>query len=180
MKPYLVPYGGSSPTGALRYAFAVKELMEQNVHADWIVFATSSGGTEAGLVLGQSVFGYKGKVLGISIDESEEWLRTYVSELASSASEKLEKRIEFTLADVWANADYCKAGYGVLTEPEREAIHLFAKHEGLLLDPVYTGRAAAGMIDLIRNKFFKKGERVLFLNTGGQPALFADQYASKV
>jgi len=180
MKPYLVPYGGSSPTGALGYAFAVKELMEQNVHADWIVFATSSGGTQAGLVLGQRVFGYKGKVLGISVDESEEWLRTQVSELASLASEKLGKRIEFTPSEVLANADYCKAGYGVLTEPEREAVHLFAKHEGLLLDPVYTGRAAAGMIDLIRTKFFKKDETVLFLHTGGQPALFADEYANKV
>ena len=180
MKPYLVPYGGSSPTGALGYAFAVKELMEQNVHADWIVFATSSGGTQAGLVLGQRVFGYKGKVLGISVDESEEWLRTQVSELASLASEKLGKRIKFTPSEVLANADYCKAGYGVLTEPEREAVHLFAKHEGLLLDPVYTGRAAAGMIDLIRTKFFKKDETVLFLHTGGQPALFADEYANKV
>ena len=149
MKPYLVPYGGSSPTGALGYAFAVKECMEQNVHADWIVFATSSGGTHAGLVLGQRVFGYKGKVLGISTDESEEWLKTHVSELTSSASEKLGKRIEFTEAEVLVNADYCAAGYGVLTESEREAIRLFAKYEGLLLDPVYTGRAAARMIDLI-------------------------------
>ena len=180
MKPYLVPYGGSSPTGALGYAFAVKEFMEQNAPADWIVFATSSGGTHAGLVLGQRVFGYKGEVLGISIDESEEWLRDHVSELASSASEKLGKRIEFTPADVLAKAEYCTAGYGVLTEPEREAIHLFAKYEGLLLDPVYTGRAAAGMIDLIRKEFFKKNETVLFLHTGGQPALFADQYANKI
>lgn len=180
MKPYLVPYGGSSPTGALGYAFAMKEFIKQNVHADWIVFATSSGGTHAGLVLGQRVFGYKGKVLGISIDESEEWLRTHVSELASSASEKLGKRIEFVPAEVLATADYCKAGYGVLTDPEREAIHLFAKHEGLLLDPVYTGRAAAGMIDLVRKKFFKKDETVLFLHTGGQPALFADKYANKI
>ena len=180
MKPYLVPYGGSSSTGALGYAFAMKEFMEQNVPADWIVFATSSGGTHAGLVLGQRVFGYKGKVLGISIDESEEWLRTHVSELASLASEKLGTRIEFTPADVLANAEYCRAGYGVLTEPEREAIHLFAKHEGLLLDPVYTGRAAAGMIDLIRKGFFKKDETVLFLHTGGQPALFANEYASGI
>jgi D-cysteine desulfhydrase family pyridoxal phosphate-dependent enzyme len=180
MKPYLVPYGGSSPTGALGYAFAMKELMDQNVHADWIVFATSSGGTHAGLVLGQQVFGYKGKVLGFSIDESEEWLRTHVSELASSASEKLGNRIEFTPDEVLANADYCKAGYGVLAEPEREAIHLFARHEGILLDPVYTGRAAAGMIDLIRKEFFKKDETVLFLHTGGQPALFANEYANKV
>ena len=85
-------------------------------------------------------------------------MSNHVSELASSASEKVGKRIEFTPADVFANAGYCKAGYGVLTELEREAIRLFAKHEGLLLDPVYTGRAAAGMIDLIRKGFFKKDE----------------------
>src|SRR5213594_1724675 len=129
MKPYLVTYGGSNPTGALGYAFAMKELMEQNVGADWIVFATSSGGTHAGLMAGQRLFGYKGKVLGISVDESEEWLKTHVSELASSASEKLGNRLEFTPREVLANADYCEAGYGVLTESEREAIHLFAKHE---------------------------------------------------
>jgi len=175
-KPYLVTYGGSSPTGALGYAFAMKELMEQNVHADWIVFGTSSGGTHAGLVLGTRIFGFKGKVLGISIDEPEEWLKARVSELASDASEKLGERVEFTPADVLANADYCTAGYGVLTDAEREAVRLFAKHEGLLLDPVYTGRAAAGMIDLIRKGFFKKDETVLFWHTGGQPALFAEKY----
>jgi D-cysteine desulfhydrase family pyridoxal phosphate-dependent enzyme len=180
MKPYLVPYGGSSPTGALGYVFAMKEIMEQNVYADWIVFATSSGGTHAGLVLGQRVFGYKGKLLGISVDESDEWLRNHVSELASLASEKLGKRIEFTPDEVLVNANYCAAGYGVLTQPEREAIRLFAKYEGLLLDPVYTGRAAAGMIDLIRAEFFKKDETVLFLHTGGQPALFANKYANKI
>jgi D-cysteine desulfhydrase family pyridoxal phosphate-dependent enzyme len=180
MRPYLVPYGGSSPTGALGYAFAMKELIEQNLQADWIVFATSSGGTHAGLLLGQRVFGYKGKVLGISIDESEEWLKQHVSELASLASEKLVRRIEFTPGEVLANANYCSAGYGVLTEREREAIRLFATYEGLLLDPVYTGRAAAGMIDLVRKRFFKTDETVLFLHTGGQPALFADQYANKI
>src|ERR1043165_5983848 len=120
-KPYLVPYGGSSPTGALGYAFAVKEFMEQNVLADWMVFGTSSGGTHAGLVLGQRVFGFKGKVLGISIDESEEWLKDHVSALASDSSERLGERIEFTPEDVLANAEYCRAGYGVLTDAEREA-----------------------------------------------------------
>jgi 1-aminocyclopropane-1-carboxylate deaminase/D-cysteine desulfhydrase-like pyridoxal-dependent ACC family enzyme len=152
--------------------------MEQNVTADWIVFATSSGGTQAGLMSGQRAFGYRGKVLGISIDESEAWLKARVSELASAASEKLGKRIEFTQDEVLVNADYCKAGYGVLTQHEQEAIDLFAKHEGLLLDPVYTGRAAAGMIDLIRNGFFKKDETVLFLHTGGQTALFANEHRS--
>ena len=194
-KPYLVPYGGSSSTGALGYAFAMEELMKQmqdlrvfHPHSgtsklgglDWIVFGTSSGGTHAGLVLGQRVFGFKGKVLGISIDESEAWLKSHVSALASDASEKLGKRIDFTPDDVLANENYCKAGYGVLTDAEREAVNLFAKYEGLLLDPVYTGRAAAGMIDLIRKGFFKKDETVLFWHTGGQPALFADKYANKI
>jgi len=179
-RPYLVPYGGSSPTGALGYTFAVEEFMKQKVDADWMVFGTSSGGTHAGLVLGQRVFGFKGKVLGISIDESEDWLKGHVSALASSASEKLGKRIEFTQADVLANADYCRAGYGVLTEAEREAVRLFATYEGLLLDPVYTGRAAAGLIDLIRKGFFKKNETILFWHTGGQPALFADKYSSAI
>lgn len=179
-KPYLVPYGGSSPTGALGYAFAMEEFMVQNVHADWIVFATSSGGTHAGLVLGQRVSGFQGNVLGISIDESEEWLKEHVSKLASDASVKMGERIEFSPADVLATADYCRAGYGVLTDGEREAVKLFAKCEGLLLDPVYTGRAAAGMIDLIRRSLFKKDETILFWHTGGQPALFADQYANKI
>jgi D-cysteine desulfhydrase len=179
-KPYLVPYGGSSPTGALGYAFAVEEFMKQNVAADWMVFATSSGGTHAGLVLGQCVFGYTGKVLGISIDESEQWLKDHVSRLASDASEKLGERIHFKPEDVLANDGYCKAGYGELTAAEREAVHLFANYEGLLLDPVYTGRAAAGMIDLIRNGFFKKNETILFWHTGGQPALFAEKYANQI
>jgi 1-aminocyclopropane-1-carboxylate deaminase/D-cysteine desulfhydrase-like pyridoxal-dependent ACC family enzyme len=143
------------------------------------VFATSSGGTHAGLLLGQRIFGFSGKILGVSVDESEEWLKKEVSQLASATSEKLGERIEFTPADVLVNADYCDAGYGVVTEREREAIRLFANSEGLLLDPVYTGRAAAGMIDLIRKEFFKKDETVLFLHTGGLPALFADQYTDE-
>ena len=178
-KPYLVPYGGSNATGALGYAFAMKEFMDQNANADWIVFATSSGGTHAGLLLGQRMFGFQGRILGISVDESEEWLKQEVSKLASAASEKTGERIEFTPSDVLVNANYCNPGYGVVTEREREAIRLFARYEGLLLDPVYTGRAAAGMIDLIRKGFFKNSETVMFLHTGGQPALFAAQYADK-
>ena len=177
-KPYLVPYGGSSPVGALGYAYAVEELVKQKVKADWIVFGTSSGGTHAGLTLGKRVFDYKGKIFGISIDESEEWLKTNVSALASDASELLGERIEFTPDDVMATDAYCQAGYGVLTDAEREAVRLFAKYEGMLLDPVYTGRAAAGLIDLIRKGFFKKEETILFWHTGGTPALFAEKYAA--
>jgi len=179
-KPYLVPYGGSSPAGALGYAFAVDELIKQGAEADWIVFGTSSGGTHAGLTLGKRVFGYEGKVLGISIDEPEAWLKKNISALASDASELLGERIEFSPDDVMATDAYCQAGYGVLTDAEREAVKLFAKYEGLLLDPVYTGRAAAGLIDLIRKGYFNKEETVLFWHTGGQPALFADKYSSKL
>lgn len=179
-KPYLVPYGGSSVTGAMGYTFAMEELLKQNLNPDWIVFGTSSGGTHAGIVLGQRLFGFKGKALGISIDESVADLKKNVSTLATRASEKLGERIEFTGDDVLANDDYCQAGYGVFGEGEREAIKLFAGTEGLLLDPVYTGRAAAGMIDLIRKGVFKKSDTVLFWHTGGQPALFADKYSGEV
>src|SRR5262249_40009498 len=148
----------SSPTGALGYAFAVEEFIQQGIQADWIVFGTSSGGTHAGLVLGQRVFGYQGKVLGISIDESESWLKEHVSALASDASARLGDRIQFKPGDVLATDRYCAAGYGVLTVAEREAVKMFAHTEGLLLDPVYTGRAAAGLIDLVRSGFFKKDE----------------------
>jgi D-cysteine desulfhydrase len=176
-KPYLVPYGGSSITGAMGYTFAMEELVKQNVNPDWIVFGTSSGGTHAGVVLGQRLFGFKGKALGISIDEPVDQLKANISALATRASEKLGDRIEFTGDDVLANDDYCQAGYGIFGEGEREAINLFASNEGILLDPVYTGRAAAGMIDLIRKGFFKKDETVLFWHTGGQVALFADRYS---
>lgn len=176
-RPYLVPYGGSNPTGALGYALAIQEIIAQNVQADWIVFATSSAGTQAGLVAGQQRFGFKGNILGISADESAEWVQNRVSELAAPTSEKLGHRTDFAPADILVNDDYCTAGYGVLTAREREAIDVFARLEGILLDPVYTGRAAAGLIDLIRKGSFSKHETVLFLHTGGQTALFANQYA---
>ncbi|MBN2874211.1 MAG: D-cysteine desulfhydrase family protein [Spirochaetales bacterium] len=186
-KPYLVPYGGSSPVGALGYAFAVEELMTQvgqgatgGSSPEWIVFGTSSGGTHAGLTLGKRLFGYPGSIMGVSIDESEAWLKNRVSSLASDASALLGPRIDFGPQDVTATDEYCAAGYGVFTAAEREAIGLFARHEGLLLDPVYTGRAAAGLVDMIRKGVFRKDETVLFWHTGGQPALFADRYAPQL
>lgn len=176
-RPYLVPYGGSSPTGALGYAYAVEELVQQGVRPDWIIFGTSSGGTHAGLVLGKRVFGFQGRILGISIDEPVSWLQQHVSSLATDASMKLGERISFIDSDVEATAEYCRAGYGVVTAAEQEAVRVFARTEGLLLDPVYTGRAAAGMINLIRKGEFPPQSTILFWHTGGQPALFADRYA---
>lgn len=175
-KPYLVPYGGSSPTGVLGYVYAMEEFVSQKVAADWIVVASSSGGTQAGLVLGARVFGYRGKILGISIDEPRLVLQERVAKLASETSQLLPSATQFTPDEVLVNADYATPGYGVLTEAERQAISLFAKYEGLLLDPVYTGRAAAGMLDLLGKGFFGRHETVLFWHTGGQPALFAEKY----
>ncbi len=177
-KPYLVPYGGSNSTGALGYVFAMQEFMDQSHQADWLVFPSSSGGTQAGMLLGARLFGYKGRLLGISVDEPKTSLQQNVARLAGETSARLEKHLPFDPEEVLVNADYCAAGYGVLTEAERESVHMFAATEGLLLDPVYTGRAAAGLIDLIRKGFFKESETVLFWHTGGTPALFAQKYAN--
>jgi D-cysteine desulfhydrase family pyridoxal phosphate-dependent enzyme len=175
-RPYLMPLGASNPTGSLAYAFAFDEFLRQGFEADWIVVASSSGGTQAGLALGARRAGWKGGVLGISIDEPRQHLQKVVSDLATQASERFEKTIHFSPEDILVNADYLGGGYGVLGKPEIETIQMFARTEGLLLDPVYTGRAAAGLVDLIRKGIFKTGDRVLFWHTGGTPALFADGY----
>jgi len=178
-RPYLIPYGGSNSTGAVAYAFAMKELLTQ-IHPDWIIFPSSSGGTQAGLVLGAQIFGFKGNILGISVDEPVNILQDRVATLVNSTSDLLGERINISNKDIMVNADYLGDGYGIMGKPEQEAIRLFAMTEGLLLDPVYTGRAAAGMIDLIRNGFIKDDHTVLFWHTGGTPAIFADQYREKI
>lgn len=175
-EPYLIPLGASDPIGTLGYMVAFNEMLSQQIPADWIVVASSSGGTQAGLVLGAHLQAWKGKVLGISIDEPAEYLQGMVARLASDASVLAGERLNINPEDVLVNDDYLGRGYGVMDGPEREAIQLFARQEGLLLDPVYTGRAAAGLIDLIRRSFFKPGDTVLFWHTGGTPALFADTY----
>ena len=174
--PYLVPYGGSSPTGAAAYAYAMRELVEQGVEADWIVFATSSGGTQAGMTAGKALFGFEGKLLGISVDQPADPFREQVAKLASEVATLLDETHQFTVDDVSVNDDYLGAGYAVMGAVEKEAIQLIARTEGLLVDPVYTGRAAAGMIDLVRKGFFAKDETVLFWHTGGTPALFEGEY----
>jgi D-cysteine desulfhydrase family pyridoxal phosphate-dependent enzyme len=176
-RPYLIPLGASNAVGALGYEFAFEELLSQSVNPDWIVFASSSGGTQAGLVLGARRVGWSGKILGISVDEPEYELKQVVAGIATDASERFGPKIHFSPQEIIVNAGYIGAGYGMAAEPEIEAIRLFARNEGLLLDPVYTGRAAAGLIDLIREGNFKKDETVLFWHTGGTPALFAHQYA---
>jgi D-cysteine desulfhydrase family pyridoxal phosphate-dependent enzyme len=182
-RPYLIPYGGSNTTGAAGYVNALQELTVQtgangvlNQPPDWIVFPSSSGGTQAGLVLGAQLFGYPTKILGISVDEPQDVLQARVADLANRTADFLGEKSSLNAKDILVNSDYLGGGYGVLGETEQEAVHLFARREGVLLDPVYTGRAAAGLIDLIRKGFFTREETILFWHTGGTPALFASQY----
>ena len=177
-RPYLIPYGGSNTTGAAAYVFAIQEMLDQDVRPDWIVFASSSAGTQAGMVTGARLLGYQGKILGISVDEPEPDLKAHVAELASATSDVLGEKSTFNPQELLVSADYVGAGYGMMAEPEINAIRLFARTEGLLLDPVYTGRAAAGLIDLIHKGYFKRNETVLFWHTGGTPALFSEKYAA--
>lgn len=176
LRPYLIPYGGSSPTGAFAYCLALQELMEQEARPDWIVFASSSGGTQAGLVLGAKHYGFSGRILGISVDREAAALQAEVAALASETADAAGEKLRFLPEEILVNDGYLGQGYGKPGEDELEALRLFAQTEGLLLDPVYTGRAAAGLIDLIRKGFFSSQDSVLFWHTGGAPALFADRY----
>jgi 1-aminocyclopropane-1-carboxylate deaminase/D-cysteine desulfhydrase-like pyridoxal-dependent ACC family enzyme len=131
-------------------------------------------------VAGARLFGYAGRILGISVDEEQAVLQERVASLATQTADFMGEKAVFAPDEVLVNADYLGGGYGVVGEGEREAIRLFARSEGLLLDPVYTGRAAAGMIDLIRKGFFTRQQTVLFWHTGGAPALFADRYQNMI
>lgn len=177
-KPYLIPYGGSNAVGAYAYFNAMKELQEQlaDEMPDWIVFASSSGGTQAGLLAGAQNYHLQTKILGISVDETEKVLKDRVFRLASEVSNLYGDKKDINPDQILINDDFVGGGYGILNDQDREAIHLFAKTEGILLDPVYTGRAGAGLIHLIRAGYFSKNERILFWHTGGTPALFADKY----
>jgi D-cysteine desulfhydrase len=125
------------------------------------------------MAVGALVTGFDGEVLGISIDESLDALRDSVAAIATETARLIGLNRTVHAADIRADANYLGGGYGVMGKGEREAIELFAWHEGILLDPVYTGRAAAGMIDMIRRREITKDEVVLFWHTGGTPALFA-------
>jgi len=162
------------------YRQAMIELREQGFYPDWIVFATSSGGTQAGMLLGARETGSHAKILGISVDKPAWEFCETIAEIANEGAALLQLDARFSPAEILVNDDYCASGYGVLTPAEKEAILLFARHEAILLDPVYTGRAAAGLLDLIRKGFFKPDEKVLFWHTGGTPALFAEQYRSEL
>ena len=179
-KPYIVPYGGSNALGALAFVEAFVELQAQlkdlTLSFSHIVFASSSGGTHAGLMLGNKLFKSPCQIVGINIDKDEageaSFHQTIVS-LASSAARLIGEDCTFSDSDLTLNLDYVGEGYGVVGALENEAISMTAQTQGILLDPVYTGKAMGGLIDMIRAGQFKPSDRVLFWHTGGAPALFA-------
>ncbi len=177
LRPYVIPLGGSNPVGATGYVAAMLEFGEQaessGVRFDAIVFATSSGGTQSGLVLGAKLTGYSGRILSISVDHRADHLVPLLVDLANATAQHIHAAVAFSPQDFEVNDHYLGGGYAVMGEPEREAIRLCAQTEGMLVDPVYTGRAMAGLIDLIRTGEFRPGQNVLFWHTGGTPALFA-------
>lgn len=176
-RPFLIPLGASTPVGTLGYLEGFREFIQQGVEVDWIVVASSSAGTQAGLVLGAIQAGWNGRILGISIDHKASVLQDMVAELAMETADRVRQKVRISRDMIRVSADYLGDGYGIMGQSEKDAIQMFAREEGLFLDPVYTGRAAAGMLDLAANGFFKPHERILFWHTGGTPALFADSYA---
>jgi len=174
--PYVVPYGGSNPTGASGYAAAMEELLaqcaERDVRFDHIVLASSSGGTQAGLMVGARALGYGGRILGISVDQHADALRERLAGLATTTAEHLELGLVFAPDDFAVEDGYLGRGYGVMGELEKKAIHTMARTEGVLLDPVYTGRAFGGLLDLVKRGEFDQRERVLFWHTGGTTGIF--------
>jgi D-cysteine desulfhydrase len=183
-RPYVIPVGGSNAVGALGYVAAMAELVEQLTRlgdsVDHIIFATSSGGTQAGLVLGALLTGFRGRITAISIDQvpddqSNEKFLAHVEQVSHDAAELLHTSVAVIGGEqvFHTNYDYLGAGYGVVGELEREAIKLLARTEGVLVGPVYTGRAAGAMIDLVRRGAFGSDESVLFWHTGDDAALHA-------
>lgn len=174
-KPYVIPGGGSNPIGALGYVNAALELLTQandrNLRIDHIVHATGSTGTQAGLLTGLCAANSRIPVLGVGVRAPRETQESNVFELATRTAEHLRIPGVVTRQDVVANCDYIGQGYGIPTEGTLEAISLVARTEGVLLDPVYTGKGMAGLIDLIRKGYFRDQDNVVFVHTGGAQAL---------
>jgi len=174
---YVIPGGGSNVTGALGYVDCAFELLAQanarSLAIDHIVHATGSTGTQAGLVAGLAAMNAGIPLLGVSVRAARAQQEENVYKLACATAEKLGCPGVVRRDQVLANSDYVGEGYGIPAPSTIEAIEIFAQLEGILLDPVYSGKAAAGLIGLVRSGHFKKGERVVFIHTGGAVALFA-------
>ncbi|PZQ97057.1 MAG: D-cysteine desulfhydrase [Cereibacter sphaeroides] len=175
-KVYVIPGGGSNATGALGYVNCAFELVGQandrGLVIDHLVTATGSAGTQAGLVTGLKAINAQIPLLGFGVRAPKEKQEENVFNLALRTAEKLGCAGVVKRDDVVADASYVGQGYGIPRDDTLEAIRMFAELEGILLDPVYSGKAAAGFVDYCRKGRFGKGDRVVFLHTGGSAALF--------
>lgn len=180
--PYVIPVGGSNAVGTLGYIAAMFELAQQlnamDTKFDRIVMATSSGGTQAGLTLGAKMIGFDGPITAISIDQEPEdadtfTFRDHVRDTANETAALLGSDVRISGGDLPINHDYLGGGYGVVGPPEVEAVNLLATLEGQFVGPVYTSRALAGLIDLMRKGDIAQDEKILFWHTGGDAALHA-------
>ncbi|RED18853.1 D-cysteine desulfhydrase [Pontivivens insulae] len=173
---YTIPGGGSNPTGALGYANCAMEIVSQanaiGLKIDRIVHATGSAGTQAGLIAGLKAINAQIPLLGIGTRAPQRKQEENVYKLACATAEKLGCAGVVAREDVVANTDYVGQGYGIPTEGGTAAIETFARLEGILLDPVYSGKGGAGLIDLVRRGHFNGDENVVFLHTGGAVGLF--------
>ena len=173
---YFIPGGGSNAVGALGYANCALELTcqsnDMDVHFDCLVHATGSAGTQAGLIAGLTAINNPLPVLGIGVRYPRQVQEENVFSLANKTAEHLKLRQTIRREDVVANCDYVGPGYGLPAENTLEAVKLVAQHEGILLDPVYSGKGMAGLIDLVRENHFDSNQNILFLHTGGSAALF--------
>jgi L-cysteate sulfo-lyase len=180
-KPYLIPGGGSNPVGALGYVNCALELLAQandiGLRIDWLVHATGSAGTQAGLVAGLQALNSGIPVLGIGVRAAREAQEAKVFDLAERTAHLLDAPSVVKREDVRANCDYVGPGYGLPTPGMWSALTQVAQTEGILLDPVYSGKGMHGLIDLIGKGFFGKHENVVFLHTGGSVGLFGYQHA---
>lgn len=170
-RPYVIPMGGSNSLGALGYVDALRELLGQSApRVDHVFVASGSGGTQAGLIVGTMEAARPPLIHGVSVSRTRDTLGPRVSQLAAETAVLLG--LAPPPADhVLVHDGYIGPGYAMMTEACRDAIRLVARTEGILLDPVYTGKAMAGLIDLIRGGRFNRDETVVFWHTGGVPAL---------
>ena len=174
-RPYVIPLGASTPLGAAGFALGIQEILASGLRPDAIVHSTSSGGTQAGLIAGCALFGLKTRVTGISADDPSATLAATVRGIVEALAERLGGSRASLGADRDIDVDdgFVGDGYGVPTERSTEALRLVARHEGIVLDPVYTAKAMAGLIERVRRGGFSAADTVLFWHTGGQPGLFA-------
>ncbi len=174
--PYIIPGGGSNPIGALGYVDCALEMLAQanraGIPLDHVVHATGSAGTQAGLVVGLNAMHSNIPLLGIGVNAPKEIQEDKVWKLALETEEFIGAPGVVQRKDIVANCDYVGPGYGIPTDAMNAAVLLLARLEGLLFDPVYSGKGLAGLIDQVQNGVLRKAKHVVFVHTGGQAGLF--------